>query len=169
MGWKASVEEAATAIAEDEFDAEVTGVRDMEGQHGPMVRVEFSLSTDDEWDGRYVTGLASKKLSAATKLGRWLEAILGHMPTAIGTRLIRRIFERYRLPYLSLTPTFSICPNHGYLCGEHAACPNCGAEAEVWSRVTGYFRPVANFNEGKKQEYRDRVKFVLPTLSEGKA
>jgi anaerobic ribonucleoside-triphosphate reductase len=89
--------------------------------------------------------------------------------TAIGTRLIRRIFDRYRLPYLSLTPTFSICPNHGYLRGEHTACPNCSAETEVWSRVTGYFRPVANFNEGKKQEYRDRVKFVLPKLSDGEA
>lgn len=83
---------------------------------------------------------------------------------AVAKRLIRRIFERYKLPYLSLTPTFSICPDHGYLRGEHTACPNCGAETEVWSRVTGYFRPVANFNEGKKQEYQDRVKFVMPTL-----
>jgi ribonucleoside-triphosphate reductase len=89
--------------------------------------------------------------------------------TAVAKRLIRRIFERYRLPYLSLTPTFSICPDHGYLRGEVAVCPRCGAETEVWSRVTGYFRPVANFNEGKKQEYRDRVKFVLPTLPDGGA
>jgi len=88
---------------------------------------------------------------------------------AVAKRLIRRIFERYRLPYLSLTPTFSICPDHGYLRGEHSTCPNCGAEAEVWSRVTGYFRPVVNFNEGKRQEYRDRVKFVLPTLPDGGA
>ncbi|MCX5757998.1 MAG: ribonucleoside triphosphate reductase [Candidatus Hydrogenedentes bacterium] len=85
---------------------------------------------------------------------------------AVGKRLIRRIFERYKLPYLSLTPTFSICPNHGYLRGEHAACPHCGAEAEIWSRVTGYFRPVTNFNEGKRQEYRDRVPFILPTLAD---
>ena len=88
---------------------------------------------------------------------------------AVAKRLIRRIFERYRLPYLSLTPTFSICPDHGYLRGEHTVCPNCGAETEVWSRVTGYFRPVGNFNEGKKQEYRDRVNFVLPTLPDGGA
>ena len=89
--------------------------------------------------------------------------------TDVGKRLIRRIFERYRLPYLSLTPTFSICPNHGYLRGEHSVCPNCGTEAEIWARVTGYFRPVENFNEGKQQEYRERVKFVLPKLPEGKA
>ena len=85
---------------------------------------------------------------------------------AVAKRLVRRIFERYRLPYLSITPTFSICPDHGYLRGEHTACPYCGAEAEIWSRVTGYFRPVGNFNEGKKQEYRDRVNFVLPTMPE---
>jgi len=81
MGLKATVEEAATAIAEGEFDAEVTGVRDMEGQHSPMVRVEFTLSTDDEWDERRVSGLASKKLSEDTKLGRWVAAILSHMPS----------------------------------------------------------------------------------------
>ena len=80
MEWKATVEKAATAIAEGEFDAEVTGVRDMEGQHGPMVRVEFTLSTDDEWDERRVSGLASKKLSEDTKLGRWVAAILSRMP-----------------------------------------------------------------------------------------
>ncbi len=80
MAWKATAEEAATVIPEGEFDAEITSVQDMEGQHGPMVRIEFTLTTDDEWDGRRVSGLASKKLSEATKLGRWVAAILGHMP-----------------------------------------------------------------------------------------
>ena len=78
--WKANVEEAATAVAEGTFDAEVTGVQDMDGQHGPMVRIEVTLSTDDEWDERRVTGLASKKLSENTKLGRWVAAILGRVP-----------------------------------------------------------------------------------------
>jgi len=81
----------------------------------------------------------------------------------IAKQLIKRIFQRYRLPYLSLTPTFSICPNHGYLRGEHNTCPHCNVPAEVWSRVTGYLRPIANFNEGKKQEFQDRINFVLPT------
>jgi len=86
MTWTATAEEAATAVPEGEFEAEVTGVQDMDGQHGPMVRIEFTLATDDEWDGRRVSGLASKKLSEATKLGRWVTAILGHMP-AVGEEI----------------------------------------------------------------------------------
>jgi len=77
-------------------------------------------------------------------------------------RLIQRIFQQYKLPYLSLTPTFSICPEHGYLSGEHFKCPTCNAGTEVWSRVTGYLRPVANYNNGKRQEYGDRKKYRLP-------
>ena len=80
MSWKATVEEAEAVIAEGEFDVEVTGFQNMNGQHGPMVRIEFTLSTDDEWDGRCVSGLASNKLSENTKLGRWVAAIIGHMP-----------------------------------------------------------------------------------------
>ena len=86
MLWKATVEEAAAVIAEGEYDAEVTAIQDMEGQHGPMVRIEFTLSTDDESDERRVTGLASKKLSENTKLGRWAAAIFGHMP-AVGKEI----------------------------------------------------------------------------------
>ncbi len=79
----------------------------------------------------------------------------------IAKSLIRKVFTNYKLPYISLTPTFSVCPNHGYLAGEHFACPDCGAEAEVWSRVVGYLRPVQNFHRGKKQEYAERVKYVV--------
>lgn len=75
--------------------------------------------------------------------------------------LIRKIFTRYKLPYLSLTPTFSICPVHGYLRGEQFKCPHCGGAAEVWSRVTGYLRPVANFNAGKREEYSERKTLTL--------
>ena len=75
--------------------------------------------------------------------------------------LIRKIFTQYQLPYLSLTPTFSICPNHGYLPGEQAVCPTCSLKTEVWSRVVGYLRPVQNFNTGKKQEYAQRKKYVI--------
>jgi ribonucleoside-triphosphate reductase len=76
--------------------------------------------------------------------------------------LIRKVMTNYRLPYISITPTFSICQDHGYIRGEHFTCPTCGASTEVWSRVTGYLRPVSNFNDGKRQEYADRKKFVLP-------
>ena len=75
--------------------------------------------------------------------------------------LIKRIFERYKMPYISITPTFSICNTHGYIHGEHFSCPSCGSETEVWSRVVGYLRPVANYNRGKKEEYFTRRKFVL--------
>ncbi len=76
--------------------------------------------------------------------------------------LIRKIFAKYSLPYISITPTFSICHQHGYIKGEHFKCPQCGNGTEVWSRVTGYLRPVANYNKGKKEEYFERKKFVMP-------
>lgn len=79
----------------------------------------------------------------------------------IAKRLIKKIFTQYTLPYLSLTPTFSICPTHGYITGEAYSCPACGAQTEVWSRVVGYLRPVQNYHKGKKQEYADRLKYTL--------
>ncbi|MDL2236330.1 ribonucleoside triphosphate reductase [Christensenellaceae bacterium OttesenSCG-928-K19] len=79
----------------------------------------------------------------------------------VAKRLIRKIFENYKLPYISLTPTFSVCNDHGYLPGEQFTCPECGADTEVWSRVVGYLRPVQNYHKGKKAEYKDRVKYVI--------
>lgn len=76
-------------------------------------------------------------------------------------RLIQKAFTNYKLPYISLTPTFSICNSHGYLSGEHYSCPECGESTEVWSRVVGYLRPVQNFNRGKREEYNERVKYVM--------
>lgn len=78
--------------------------------------------------------------------------------------LVRRALETHRLPYLTVTPTFSICPTHGYLAGEHFQCPTCGKDAEVWTRVMGYFRPVESFNIGKKGEYFQRTTFTAPQL-----
>ncbi len=75
--------------------------------------------------------------------------------------LLQKIFTHYGLPYLSLTPTFSICPAHGYLPGEHWQCPKCGVITEVWSRVVGFLRPVSNYHAGKRQEYQDRKKYHL--------
>ncbi len=79
----------------------------------------------------------------------------------VAKKLIRKAFTHYKLPYLSLTPTFSICNDHGYINGEHFECPECGAKTEVWSRVVGYLRPVQNYNKGKKEEYDERVKYVI--------
>ncbi len=78
-------------------------------------------------------------------------------------RLIKNVFTNYKIPYISITPTFSICENHGYLTGEHFNCPQCGSVTEVWSRVVGYLRPVQNFNLGKKEEYRQRLVYSVPS------
>ncbi|HEX6318598.1 MAG TPA: ribonucleoside triphosphate reductase, partial [Burkholderiales bacterium] len=73
--------------------------------------------------------------------------------------LVRRALGRFRLPYLTVTPTFSICPRHGYLAGEHQTCPTCSAACEVWTRVMGYHRPVSSFNRGKQGEFHERQFF----------
>ncbi|MPL93165.1 Anaerobic ribonucleoside-triphosphate reductase [bioreactor metagenome] len=70
--------------------------------------------------------------------------------------LVRKIAENYRLPYYTISPTYSVCRTHGYISGEHFICPLCGEDAEVYSRITGYYRPVKNWNEGKTQEFKDR-------------
>ncbi|GAB0104678.1 ribonucleoside triphosphate reductase [Nocardia sp. JMUB6875] len=77
--------------------------------------------------------------------------------------LVRRALERFSLPYLTVTPTFSICPGHGYLAGAQPTCPTCGSECEVWTRVMGYHRPVSSFNIGKRGEHAERVPFLEPT------
>ena len=69
---------------------------------------------------------------------------------------MRKIAENYKLPYYTLSPTYSVCADHGYLTGEQHTCPHCGRETEVYSRITGYYRPVQNWNDGKTQEFRDR-------------
>ncbi len=81
--------------------------------------------------------------------------------TETAKTLIRKIFTNYKLPYVSLTPTFSVCNDHGYIPGEHFNCPICSRPAEVYTRVVGYLRPVQNFNKGKKEEYKDRIKYVI--------
>lgn len=75
--------------------------------------------------------------------------------------IVRMITENYRLPYFTLTPTFSICQKHGYLVGKQPVCPVCGAHTDVYSRITGYYRPIGNWNDGKLQEFRDRVMYNI--------
>ncbi|HJC25057.1 MAG TPA: ribonucleoside triphosphate reductase [Candidatus Eisenbergiella merdavium] len=73
--------------------------------------------------------------------------------------LVRTIAENYKLPYYTMSPTYSICPEHGYLTGEQKVCPKCGKVTEVWSRITGYYRPVQNWNDGKTQEFQNRTEY----------
>jgi len=76
--------------------------------------------------------------------------------------MVKAIAENYHLPYFTISPTFSVCPNHGYLPGEHFICPRCGAEAEVYTRIVGYYRSVRNWNKGKREEYGIRTLFDQP-------
>ena len=78
--------------------------------------------------------------------------------------LVRKICENYRLPYFTFSPTFSVCPTHGYLKGEHNECPECGETCEVYSRIVGYIRPVSQWNKGKQTEFKTRKTFKFQTI-----
>ena len=104
-----------------------------------------ALDIQDELQTLYTSGTVFHAF-LGEKLQDWKSA----------AELVRTIAEDYKLPYYSLSPTYSICKNHGYLTGEHFTCPYCGEKAEVYSRITGYYRPVQNWNEGKIQEYKNR-------------
>ena len=75
---------------------------------------------------------------------------------AAAANLVRKIAENYKLPYYTLSPTYSVCKTHGYIAGEKFSCPHCGEKTEVYSRITGYYRPVQNWNDGKTEEYKNR-------------
>ena len=104
-----------------------------------------ALDIQDELQTLYTSGTVFHAF-LGEKLPDWKAA----------AKLVRTIAENYRLPYYSISPTYSICKDHGYLSGEHFSCPVCGKEAEVYSRITGYYRPVKNWNEGKIEEYKAR-------------
>lgn len=98
------------------------------------------------------------KLQTLYTSGTVFHAFLGEkLPSwQSAAALVRKIAENYELPYYTISPTYSVCADHGYLAGEHFTCPVCGKKAEVYSRITGYYRPVQNWNDGKSQEYKDR-------------
>ena len=97
--------------------------------------------------------------------GTVFHAFLGEkLPTwKAAADLVRKIAENYKLPYYTMSPTYSVCKTHGYLTGEHYTCPHCGEKAEVYSRITGYYRPVQNWNDGKSQEFKDRLVYNIET------
>lgn len=99
--------------------------------------------------------------------GTVFHAFLGErMPSPEATRLlVRRIAETFKMPYFTLTPTFSICSEHGYINGEHARCPVCDARTEVYSRIVGYLRPVEQWNDGKQAEFSDRNVYAANPVS----
>ncbi|MEM3572036.1 MAG: ribonucleoside triphosphate reductase, partial [Candidatus Bathyarchaeia archaeon] len=94
--------------------------------------------------------------------GTVFHVFLGESPTSEETRvLVKKIAENFKIPYYTITPTFSICPNHGYLNGENSICPVCKAPSEVYSRVVGYLRPVKDWNEGKQEEFKERKEYKI--------
>ena len=104
-----------------------------------------ALDIQDELQTLYTSGTVFHAF-LGEKLPDWKSA----------ANLVRKIAENYRLPYYTLSPTYSVCTEHGYIAGEHFTCPKCGKKAEVYSRITGYYRPVQNWNDGKTQEYKNR-------------
>jgi ribonucleoside-triphosphate reductase len=95
--------------------------------------------------------------------GTVLHGFIGEKIDDINTckELVKKIAYNYKIPYYTITPTFSICTDHGYISGEHFECPYCGKDCEVYSRVVGYYRPVRNWNEGKRKEFQDRKEFIV--------
>ncbi|MBQ3527371.1 MAG: ribonucleoside triphosphate reductase [Clostridia bacterium] len=111
-----------------------------------------ALDIQDELQTRYTSGTVFHAF-LGEKLPSWKSA----------ANLVRKIAENYKLPYYTLSPTYSVCKNHGYIPGEVYECPECGQKTEVYSRITGYYRPVQNWNDGKSQEFKDRVVYKPET------
>ena len=109
-----------------------------------------ALDVQDELQTLYTSGTVFHAF-IGEKLPDWKAA----------ASIIRKIAENYRLPYYTLSPTYAVCKEHGYIPGETYACPKCGKETEVYSRITGYYRPVKNWNDGKAQEYRERKTYDI--------
>ena len=104
-----------------------------------------ALDIQDELQTLYTSGTVFHAF-LGEKLPSWQSA----------ANLVKKIAENYKLPYYTLSPTYSVCRTHGYIAGEAFACPHCGEKTEVYSRITGYYRPVQNWNDGKSQEYKSR-------------
>ena len=113
-----------------------------------------ALDIQDELQTLYTSGTVFHAF-LGEKLPDWKAA----------ANLIRKIAENYKLPYYTLSPTYSVCKEHGYLAGEQKRCPHCNAVTEVYSRITGYYRPVQNWNDGKTQEYKNRVVYDIENSS----
>ena len=109
-----------------------------------------ALDIQDKFQPLYTSGTVFHTF-LGEKLPEWKSA----------AALVRKIAENYELPYYTLSPTYSVCANHGYLTGEQSVCPKCGNKTEVYSRITGYYRPIQNWNDGKSQEFLDRKTYSI--------
>ena len=114
-----------------------------------------ALDIQDELQTLYTSGTVFHAF-LGEKLPDWQAA----------AKLVRTIAENYKLPYYTMSPVYSICKTHGYIAGEEYTCPHCGERTEVYSRITGYYRPVQNWNAGKSQEYKNRVNYDMAASRE---
>ena len=112
-----------------------------------------ALDIQDELQTLYTSGTVFHAF-LGEKLPDWKAA----------ANLVRTIAEHYKLPYYTISPTYSVCREHGYLAGEQKTCPKCGSVTEIYSRITGYYRPVQNWNDGKLQEYQNRTEYRMGNL-----
>ena len=117
--------------------------------------------TDDLFEAVKLQDDLQTKYTGGTVLHGFIGERISNLETVKG--LIKKLFSKFHLPYFTITPTFSICPHHGYLPGEHSFCPKCTIEqpCEIYSRIVGYLRPVQQWNKGKQQEYKDRLEFKV--------
>ena len=111
-----------------------------------------ALDIQDELQTLYTSGTVFHAF-LGERLPNWKSAM----------KLVRKIAENYRLPYYTMSPTYSVCPEHGYIKGEAYECPHCHGKTEVYSRITGYYRPVQNWNDGKAQEWKERKEYTPDT------
>jgi len=163
---EASPAEGATYRFAKEDRARFPGIRHAGTETNPYYTNSSQLPvgfTDDPFEALDRQDELQTKYTGGTVLHLYMSERLSS-PDAC-RELVRRSLATHRLPYITVTPTFSICAAHGYLAGEHPACPTCGAECEVWTRVMGYFRPVSSFNIGKKGEHAERVHFLEDALA----
>ena len=109
-----------------------------------------ALDIQDELQTLYTSGTVFHAF-LGEKLPSWESA----------AELVKKIADNYKLPYYTLSPTYSVCSEHGYIAGEHSTCPICGKKAEVYSRITGYYRPIQNWNDGKTQEFKERKVYSM--------
>ncbi len=114
-----------------------------------------ALDIQDELQTLYTSGTVFH-VFLGERLNEWKSA----------ASLVRTIAENYHLPYFTLSPTYSVCKDHGYIRGEVSVCPQCGKETEIYSRITGYYRPLKNWNDGKIQEYKDRKVYSIKDSEE---
>ena len=114
-------------------------------------------------DDLFETLVLQDKLQSKYTGGTVMHLYLGEMVEDVETvkGLVRKISSQYKLPYFTLTPTFSVCPEHGYIKGEHETCPECQTDTEIYSRVVGYLRPVKQWNNGKRAEFKKRKVFKV--------